>query len=303
MTRVTPADAPSSLGMPAAVPRARRGIPGYVPLALFPLIYLVVVFLIPLVILGGLSFYRHDAGLIVNEFTLENYIKLFTDWFYLRVIYRTLAVSVIVGAFVTILSYPVAYFLTRTRSRWKPLFVALVLAPELSGVVLRTYGWLVMLEPQGLLNSILLRFGLIDAPLKLVHNYTGITIGLTHVLLTFGILTVMASLQAVDPTLEQAAQNLGASRVQTFLHVTLPLTLPGILGSFLLAFAIAAGAYATPTILGGKTVEVLATMIYTQLLYILNWPLASAAAVVLLAIVLGTFVLLGRLGVRREAAV
>lgn len=285
-----------------AAPRARREIPGYIPLALPPLIFLVVVFVVPLLILGGLSFLRHDAGLIINKFTLENYLKLFTDWFYLRVIYRTLAVSLIVGAFVTILSYPVAYFLTRTRSRWKPLFVALVLAPELSGVVLRTYGWLAILEPQGLVNGLLLRIGLIDAPLKLVHNYTGITIGLTHVLLTFGVLTVMASLQAVDPTLEQAAQNLGASRVRTFLHVTLPLTLPGIVGSFLLAFAIAAGAYATPAILGGKTTEVLATMIYSQLLFFMNWPLASAAAVVLLVVVLGTFVLLGRLGVRREAA-
>lgn len=283
-------------------PRARREVSGYVPLVLPPLIFLVVVFMIPLLILGALSFLRHDAGLIINEFTLENYLKLFTDWFYLRVIYRTLAVSLIVGAFVTILSYPVAYFLTRTRSRWKPLFVALVLAPELSGVVLRTYGWLAILEPEGLLNGLLQRIGLIDAPLKLVHNYTGITIGLTHVLLTFGILTVMASLQAVDPTLEQAAQNLGASRVRTFLHVTLPLTLPGIMGSFFLAFAIAAGAYATPAILGGKTTEVLATMIYSQLLFFMNWPLASAAAVVLLALVLGTFVLLGRLGIRREAA-
>jgi putative spermidine/putrescine transport system permease protein len=180
--------------------------------------------------------------------------------------------------------------------------VALVLAPELSGVVLRTYGWLAILEREGLVNGLLLRIGLIDAPLKLVHNYTGITIGLTHVLLTFGILTVMASLQAVDPTLEQAAQNLGASRVRTFLHVTLPLTLPGIVGSFFLAFAISAGAYATPAILGGKTTEVLATMIYSQLLFFMNWPLASAAAVVLLVVVLGTFVLLGRLGVRREAA-
>jgi putative spermidine/putrescine transport system permease protein len=292
-----------SLGISAPVPRAGYGIPGYVPLALFPLLYVVVVFLAPLVILVGLSFFRYDAGLIVNKFTLENYIKLFTDWFYLRVIYRTLAVSVTVGTLVTVLSYPVAYFLTRTRSRWKPLFVALVLAPELSGVVLRTYGWLVVLEPQGLLNSILLRLGLVEAPLRLVHNYIGITVGLTHVLLTFGILTVMSSLQTVDPTLEQAAQNLGASRVQTFLHVTLPLTLPGILGSFFLAFAIAAGAYATPAILGGKTVEVLATMIYTQLLYIVNWPLASAAAVVLLVIVLVAFVLLGRLGGRREATV
>jgi putative spermidine/putrescine transport system permease protein len=99
-----------------AVPRARRDIPGHIPLVLPPLIFLVVVFLIPLLILGGLSFLRHDAGLIINEFTLENYLKLFTDWFYLRIIYRTLAVSLIVGAFVTILSYPVAYFLTRTRS-------------------------------------------------------------------------------------------------------------------------------------------------------------------------------------------
>lgn len=289
-----------ALAMPAAVV-PRRSVPGYLPLVLPPVAYLVIIFVIPLALLAVLSLLRHEAGLIVNQLTLENYAKLLGDTYYVRVIYRTLGTSLAVAFFVTFLSYPVAYFLTRTRTTWKPVLVALVLAPELSGVVLRTYGWLVILEPEGLLNTVLQRLGLLDAPLKLVHNYAAVTIGLTHVLLTFGVFTVMASLQAMDPTLELAAQNLGANRVQTFLRITLPLTLPGILGSFFLAFALAAGAYATPAILGGKTVEVMSTLIYTQLLYILNWPLASAAAVILLVIVLTTLMLLGRFGARRGA--
>jgi len=275
-------------------------LPSHLIVAVPPTLYLLILFVIPLLFLLSVSFLRQEAGLIVNELTFENYRKLLTDRFYVRIIYRTLLMSLFVATAVTTLSYPVAYFLTRTRSRWKPLLLGLALAPELSGVVLRTYGWLVILEPDGLLNGLLMRTGFVKTPIRLVHNYVGVAIGLSHVLLTFGIFTVMASLQGVDPMLELAAQNLGANRWRTFMHVTLPLSLPGVVGSFFLTFAVAAGAYATPAILGGKTVEVLSTFIYSQLLYILNWPLASAASVILVLMVVGTLLLLNRLGGRRS---
>lgn len=266
--------------------RRRRLPPPHVLLAVPPVVYLLALFFAPLALLMVVSVYRFDAGLMVPDVTLANYGKFFSDGFYLAGFARTLALAGIVAVVVTTISYPVAYFLTRTRSRFKGFLFALVLAPELSGVVLRTYGWMVILEPGGLVNDLLLRLGVISAPLALSSNFLGVTIGLVHVLLPFGILAIFSTLQTVDPDLERAAQNLGANRRRTFFRVLLPLSLPGILGAFFLSFTLSASSYATPSILGGSDFYVLATMVYEQLLFFLNWPLAAVMSVVLLVSIL-----------------
>ena len=250
-----------------------------------------------------MSVYRFDAGLIVPDVTLANYQKFFSDPFYLSGFLRTLLLAGLVASVVTFLSYPVAYFLTRTRSRFKGVLIALVLAPELSGVVLRTYGWIVILEDRGLVNNLLLGLGLVEKPLRLSQSFTGVATGLVHVLLPFGILAIFSTLQRIDPVLERAAQNLGANRVQTFFRVLLPLSLPGVLGAFFLSFTLTASSYATPAILGGSGFHVLATMIYEQLLFFLNWPLAAVMSLVLLTSVLVVVFLGNRLETRLERAV
>jgi len=268
-----------------------------------PTVYLLAVFFVPLAFLLVLSVYRFDAGLIVPDVTLANYRRFFTDGFYLRGFLRTLEIAGLVAFIVTVLSYPVAYFLTRTTSRFKGLLIALVLAPELSGVVLRTYGWIVILEDRGLVNTLLMNLGWIDAPIRLSQSFAGVAIGLTHVLMPFAILAIFSTLQTIDPVLEHAAQNLGANRRRTFFRVLLPLSLPGVVGAFFLTFTIAASAYATPAILGGSGFHVLATMIYQQLLFFLNWPLASVMSLVLLLSVLVVALLGTRLESRIERAV
>jgi putative spermidine/putrescine transport system permease protein len=283
-----------AVGPPQIAIGPRRRVPPALVLLAPAVAYLLLLFFIPLGILAGVSVLKYQGGLIVHVFTLDHYTKLLTDRFYVGILLRTLQIAVTVAASTTALGYPVAYFLARTRSRWKGLYLALALAPELSGVVLRTYGWLVILEDRGLVNTLLVGWGVIDAPIRLVHNTTGVIIGLTHVLMPFAILALMASVGSIDPTLEQAAMNLGANRLRTFLRVTLPLSVPGVLGAFFLTFSISAGAYATPAILGGKGLEVMATMIYTQLLYILNWPFAAAMSVVLMTVVLLAMILSAR---------
>lgn len=265
--------------------------------------FLLAAFFLPLAFLMVLSLYRFDAGLIIPDVTLANYRKFFGDSFYLEGFWRTIRLAAIVSAVVTVLSFPIAYFLTRTRSRFKGLLIALVLAPELSGVVLRTYGWIVILEDRGLINTILMNLNLIERPLRLAQSFTGVAIGLTHVLLPFAILAIFSTLQTIDPVLERAAQNLGANRTRTFFRVLLPLSLPGVIGAFFLTFTITASAYATPAILGGSGFHVLATMIYQQLLFFLNWPLASVMSLVLLVSVLIVALLGNRLETRIERAV
>ncbi len=275
--------------------RPRKGLPAPLVLAAPPTLYLLLLFVAPLAYLLVISVYRFDAGLIVPAVTAENYRKFFTDPFYLAGYGRTLLLATLVATVVTAMSYPVAYFLTRTRSRFKGLLLALVLAPELSGVVLRTYGWLVILEDHGLVNTWLMNLGLTSAPIRLAQSFSGVAIGLVHVLLPFGILAIFSTLQTIDPVLERAAQNLGANRWQTFRRVLWPLSLPGILGSFFLCFTLTASSYATPSILGGSGFHVLATMIYEQLLFFLNWPLAAVMSLVLLVSVIVVVVLGGRL--------
>lgn len=288
---------------PDVTRRESRPTPVPALLGLPPTVFLLAAFFLPLAFLMVISLYRFDAGLIIPDVTLANYQKFFTDSFYLEGLFRTIRLAGIVALVVTVLSYPIAYFLTRTRSRFKGLLIALVLAPELSGVVLRTYGWIVILEDRGLINTILLNLNLIERPLRLAQSFTGVAIGLTHVLLPFAILAIFSTLQTIDPVLERASQNLGANRVKTFFRVLLPLSLPGVIGAFFLTFTISASAYATPAILGGSGFHVLATLIYQQLLFFLNWPLASVMSLVLLVAVLLVALLGNRLETRVEKAV
>jgi putative spermidine/putrescine transport system permease protein len=198
--------------------------------------------------------------------TLFHYQRFFTDGLSLAGLYRTALMSILVAICVTVLGYPVAYYLARSRSRWRALVFALALAPELAGVVLRTYGWLIILEDRGFINDMLMNFGLIASPLPLSKNLFAVVVGLTHVVLPFGILSLTTSIQGIDPNLERAAQMLGASRLAVVRHIILPLSVPGIVSSLLIAFTMAASAYATPALLGGARFKVLATMIYEQVL-------------------------------------
>ena len=261
------------------------------------LVYLVVLCFVPDAIMLAFSVFEYRDGVIYPGFTLEHYIKFLTDDFYLNILLRTLYLAVGVGLLTVIIGYPVAYFLVRSRSRWKGAVLMLVLMPLLASVVVRTYGWLVLLEPQGLVNQFLGFFGL--GPVTLIRNYTGVFIGLVHVYLPYSILSIVASLQSVHPNLELAAQDLGAGRFEAFRQVTLPLTMPGLVTGFALTFALTLSAFATPRILGGRTVHTTATQIYDQMLFLLNWPLAGAIVVIVLVISLLVIWVTGRASASR----
>ena len=142
---------------------------------------------------------------------------------------------------------------------------ALVIAPELAGVVLRTYGWLIILENHGFINNVLMSMGIVSEPLPLSKSMFGVVVGLTHVLLPFGVLSLLPSFQGIDRNIEKSAQILGASRLSVLRHIIIPLSLPGIMSSFFIAFTLSASAYATPALIGGAGFHVMATMVYEQL--------------------------------------
>jgi putative spermidine/putrescine transport system permease protein len=273
----------SSLAIHAHEGRPKRTslIGRYLPL-LPPGFILLLFFAIPMGMMMGLSFQPKGA----LGASAANYERFFTDDFTLIGLGRTVLMSGLVAICVTVMAYPVAYFLARSRSRWRAVVFALAIAPELAGVVLRTYGWLIILDDHGFINNTLVGLGVISHPLPLAKTMFGVVVGLTHVILPFGVLSLLTSLQGVDPNLEKSAQILGASRMSVMRHIVVPLTIPGIVSSMLLAFTMSASAYATPAILGGAGFKVLATMVYEQVLFYLDWSFAAVMANVLLVMML-----------------
>src|SRR5918992_1510880 len=266
-----------------------------------PMALLLVFFVVPNALLLSTSFLKSEAQSLTGELTLENYSFLFTKSLYIGAFVRTFVVGACVGLFTVLLGYPLAYFLVRTQSRWKGLLIALSLAPLLASVVVRTYGWYIILNRFGVANDLFLGLGLISERIAFMPSTGAIIIGLTHALLPYTVLTIMGALNGINPNLEQAAMSLGASRARTFFHVVLPLSLPGIAGGFILAFSIAISAYATPAILGGPATQVMATAIYGFMTQLLDWSIGAALAVIL---VLSSVLLLyaaSRVGARQAA--
>ena len=266
-----------------------------------PAAVLLVFFVLPNALLLSASFLKTEAQQLTNQPTLDNYKFLLTRPLYLEVMLRTLVVGLCVGALDVLLGFPLAYFLVRTKSRWKGLLIALSLAPLLASVIVRTYGWYIILNRFGVANDVLLALGVTSERIAFMPSTGAIIVGLTHALLPYTVLTIMGSLNGINPNLEQAAMSLGASRTRTFLHVVLPLSLPGIAGGFILAFSIAISAYATPAILGGPATQVMATAIYGFITQLLDWSIGAALAVVL---IVSSFLLLfaaARLGAKQAA--
>jgi putative spermidine/putrescine transport system permease protein len=268
-------------------------------LAAIPALVLVVFFALPNALLLTVSFLKSESQYLTDEVTLENYSFILSRRLYLDAIVRTFAIGITVGALDVLMAYPLAYFLVRTTSRWKGWLIALSLAPLLASVVVRTYGWYVILNRNGVANDVLLSLGLIGERIALMPSSGAIAIGLAHALLPYAVLTIMGGLDAIPPNLERAAMSLGANRFRTFLSVTLPLSMPGVAGGFLLCFSIAISAYATPAILGGPATQVLATAIYGFMTQLLDWSIGAALAVVLVVSSLALLYLASRLGARQ----
>lgn len=254
---------------------------------------LVFFFALPMGMMIGMSFHNPSS----QGVSLLSYSRFFTDGLSLLGFWRTTLMSSLVAISATLLAYPVAYYLARSRGRWRSVVFAIALAPELAGVVLRTYGWLIILEDRGFINDVLLHAGLISSPLPLSKNLFAVVIGLTHVVLPFAILSLTTSIQGIDDNLERAAQILGAPRHAVVWHILLPLSVPGLISSFLLSITMAASAYATPALLGGASFKVLATMISEQVLFYIDWSFAAVMANALLILML----VISYAGIRFEA--
>lgn len=265
---------------------------------------LIAVFAIPLGILGRYSLYRTEAGgVMVPAWVLDQYRRFLFDPLYLRLLGKTLALALAVTAVTVVLGYPVAYGLARTRSRRRrALGVTALLIPLMTSVVVRSYGWMILLASTGVVNMLLVGTGLLARPVQLLFTPLGVVIALAEVLLPFMVLSLLPVLQGVDRALEEASQSLGAGAVATFRHIILPLSRPGLVSGSVLVFVLAVGAFATPRLVGGPTSDVITVFIQEQTLSLLNWPFGAAAACVLLFLVLALIWIQGRLVPRRAGS-
>ncbi len=238
--------------------------------------------IVPLFFTFLLSVYTHVPGKMYDTvFTFENYLRVFADSFYIGVFLNSLKISLIVNIVAAVLGYPIAYFLARNRSRWRTLFLFMVIMPLMVGVMDRTYGWIILLGTEGIVNKILVFLHIIGEPIRILYTETAVVVGIAEVLLPFMVLPLLSSIQKVDPALEEAATMLGANRLYSFVRVVLPLSIPGLLSGSLLVFSLSMGALSTPLFLGGPKNQMIAVVIWQQMLTTFNWPFASAIAAIL----------------------
>ena len=260
----------------------RRETQRHLLMLLPALLVLAALFAYPLLGIVNRSVYK--AG-----YTLDMYRQIFRVPVYLQVLVATFKVSAVVTAVCLALGYPLAYMLATRRPRTAQLLMIIVVLPFFTSIIVRTYAWMVLLGRNGIVNQYLMALGLTDGPLPLLYNQAGVVIGMSYVLLPYMVLTVYSVMRSIDPGLVRAAHSLGASRLQAFRRVFLPLSLPGIAGGTLLVFILSLGFFITPALMGGPGDMMIAMLIEREVEITLNWSFASALAVVLLALTLVGF--------------
>jgi putative spermidine/putrescine transport system permease protein len=264
-----------------------------------------VVWLAPLAGFLAVFFLYPLAGVVARSFGgeplgLEHYARAVREPVYLWVLANTFRIAAAVAVLCLVLGYPVAHVLAAASPRALRLLLIFIVVPYFTGALVRTYAWIVLLGREGVVNQLLLRLGLVERPVPLMYNTTGVLIGMTYILLPYMVLALYSVMKGIDPGLTRAARSLGATGPQAFVRVLLPLTLPGIGGGFLLVFILALGFFVTPALMGSARETMIAMVIENQVGVVLNWGFASALAMVLLvATVLGFLAYDRVLGLRR----
>jgi spermidine/putrescine transport system permease protein len=259
-------------------------------------LFLGVFFLLPLCIIavfsllspglyGGVewTFYHWNYGRIFGW--ADGIMEVFEP-IYLQILLRSLSFAALTVLLTLILCYPVAFWVSRLPDRWRLVFMFLITLPFFSSLIVRLYAWLLILKPSGLLNSILLSLGVIAEPLEILYTPTAVVLGMVYVMVPFMFLPLYAAVDNLDRAQIEASLDLGANRVQTFIKVILPQTLPGIMGGAVIVFIPAVGNFIVPDVLGGAKGLMIGNLVEQQFLSARNWPFGSALSMIIMAVVL-----------------
>jgi ABC-type spermidine/putrescine transport system permease subunit I len=242
------------------------------------LLFLASFLLTPVIILLVLSFFQYDPIEVYSvAFTVENYIRLISEQYYTSIIIYTLQISVISTFFCVVFGYPIAYALATTSELKKSILLFIILLPLMVGLIVRVYGWMILLGRDGILNQ--LAQSVFKTQLILTNTTTAVVIGFVGVLIPFFVLPSYSSINGIEESTLLAAQNLGANKFRTFWHITLPLSIPGIVTGSIFCFTLSMSAIVTPKLLGGRTDVTIGALTFDTALADLNWPFASAMAI------------------------
>ena len=275
-----------ALAIPARSRRRRWSLELWI---LVPILaYLAVFYVYPLARILVLSVYG-SKGL-----TVDHFVRMITVPVYGQVLMRSFRIATLVTVACFVLGYPLAYFLSRLKPRHVAMVMPIILVPFTISILVRSYAWMAILGRQGLVNTFLIRLGLIHEPMEILYSDTGVLLGMVHILLPFFILPAYSVMTRIDKDLLKAASIMGASPARAFFEVFLPLSLPGIIGGGLLVFIQALGFFVTPALLGGPQDTMISMLIELQISQLLNWGFAAALSTVLLVATVGGFLLLTR---------
>ncbi|OAN17879.1 spermidine/putrescine ABC transporter permease [Photobacterium jeanii] len=240
------------------------------------------VFMPNLMIIGTSFLTRDDANLIEMTFTLDNYIRLF-DPLYAKVMWHSFYMAIIATFLCLLIGYPFAYMIAKMPEKWRPFMLFLVIVPFWTNSLIRTYGLKIMLGTRGVFNNTLLYLDIIDKPLRIMYTEYAVMIGLVYILLPFMVLPLYSAIEKLDHTYIEAARDLGASKLQTFTKVIIPLTMPGIIAGCLLVLLPALGMFYVSDLLGGAKNLLIGNVIKSQVLNARDWPFGAATSIALTA--------------------
>jgi len=250
-------------------------------------VFVTVGLLAPLAILLRYSFNTLDPRRIMMEtFSLDNYVKFFADSYYTDILWTTMRVAAFCTVVCLVMGFPLAYVLARTQSRFKNVLIMLVVLPLFVGNAVRAAGWMTIFGSRGFLNVSLMQFGVISEPLQIMYTESAVVAGIIAVNLPYMVLTLQSVIEGINRNVEEAAFSLGAGPITMFRRVLLPLSLPGILAGTILTFILGMNAYATPVLLGGPKFKMMGPLLYGQF-QLNNWPFGAAVAFVLMTATLG----------------
>ena len=242
--------------------------------------------ILPCILIISLSFFERGIyGGIDYNFNFENYSRVI-EFTYLKILLNSSKIAFLSGFFAVLFGYPAAYFIYKAPAKYQIALLFLVMLPFWSNYLIRTYAWMVLLNNQGLINTILINLNIIREPLNILYTEFSVIIGLIYNYLPFVILSIYSSISKLDHNLIEASKDLGGNSIKTFFLITLPLTLPGVAAGFIFVFVLSIGNFITPDLLGGGKFLMIGNLIYDQFLSARDWPFGASLSFVLISIML-----------------
>lgn len=260
------------------------------------IIWMLSLFVVPIVLVVIVSFFvRGDVGDIQYTLTFKNYIKLINPR-YAKILWDSLVISSSTTVLCLVLGYPFAYFVARSKKKYRPLLLLLIILPFWTNSLVRTYAWIILLRTEGIINTYLMKLHLIAEPLQLLYNNGAVMIGMLYMMFPFMVLPLYSSIEKLDFSLLEAASDLGASPMKAFMRIALPLTKPGIMSGCILVFVPTLGYFFIPDLMGGSKIILISNLIKNQFLASRNWPFGAAVSVILIVIMFVILSLYSKLG-------